>query len=151
MSKLLEQGRDACSYCNRGLHRLLFIHASCEELWNHISWTREPNSSKLVPWLWYLWLTPPPLPLLFQADKVSFDFQVPPSHCVSWTVFIYCCLWNRHHSTKVWQYEIQNLFWSLIWLLKTLSEQKMSFIKITKTKRKKKKYKECGNGCNHTK
>lgn len=43
-----EWSRDASAYCNWGLYRFLFFHASCKELWTHISRTSEANSRKLV-------------------------------------------------------------------------------------------------------
>ena len=49
------QGRNGSSYGNWRLHRLLFIHASCKELWDHISWTSKPNSTKLVCFFWKFW------------------------------------------------------------------------------------------------
>ena len=48
----LEQGGIASSYWHRGLQWFLFLHASCKELRHHISWTWEPNSTKLVLLFW---------------------------------------------------------------------------------------------------
>lgn len=45
---LSEQGRNVCSYGDRGLYRLLFLHVPCKELWDHIPWTRESDYTKLV-------------------------------------------------------------------------------------------------------
>jgi hypothetical protein len=32
---------------------------------------------------------------------IMLDFQVPASHCISWTIFVYCCIWDGYYSTKV--------------------------------------------------
>lgn len=52
VDQCLERRRNGSSYCNRGLYGLLFILASCKELWNNISWTTEPDSTKLVCGFW---------------------------------------------------------------------------------------------------
>lgn len=78
--EFIEQGGNACSYGNRGLFRLLLINASCKELWDHVSWSTECNSTELV---WDVKVTAhkffPITLIVYKFDKscLVFRFQLP--------------------------------------------------------------------------